>query len=300
MADRDRTTTGVLKLLAFAAFWGWLLVRWVNDWTSGLFFPAGEPLLPIRTLNAIGSTFAGTPIGGFFETLAFIAPFLPRLAGGVWLTVVLTVGGIALGFVIAVPLAAARVYGHYSRYLSVAYIELIRGTPLLAQLFVLYYGTNLSTYIREFPGIGQGIVPPQAVWVALIGFTINSAAYQAEYIRGAIQSVEPGQLRAARAVGLDQLSGIRYVVMPQALRYAIPGWSNELVYLIKYSSLAAFITVPELFNRANSIASSNFRYTTLFVTAGAIYLCIVITASNIMSRVEQHVAIPGLTVTKGR
>lgn len=300
MADRDRTPVGVLKLIAFATFWGWLVVRWVNDWTGGILFPVGEPLLPIRTLDAIGRAFAGTPIGGFFETFEFIAPFLPRLAGGVWLTVVLTVGGIALGFVIAVPLAAARVYGHYTRYLSVAYIELIRGTPLLAQLFVLYYGTKLSIYVREFPGIGQGIVPPQAVWVALIGFTINSAAYQAEYIRGAIQSVDTGQLQAARAIGLDKLSGIRYVVMPQALRYAIPGWSNELIYLIKYSSLAAFITVPELFNRVNSIASSNFRYTTLFVTAGVIYLCIVLTASNVMSRVEDYVAIPGLSASEGR
>ncbi|PSP74064.1 amino acid ABC transporter permease [Halobacteriales archaeon QS_3_64_16] len=294
MAERESRTGGsidvggrydpieVLGILAAALFWGWLGLRWLNDWFGGLFVREGQAFLPPSTFE-------------FLPALAFAVEFAPELAAGVWLTVLLTIVGIALGFPIAIVLAGARVYGRTTRWVALGYIELVRGTPLLAQLFVLYYGLGLSSFIRELPGVGTvSVIPEQAVWVAMIGFTINSAAYQAEYLRGAIESVDPGQLRAARAIGLSQIDGIRYVVLPQALRYAIPGWTNELIYLIKYSSLAAFITVPELFNRASSIASENFRYLALFSLAGLFYLALVLTATNLTSRLEDRVAIPGL------
>ncbi|MFC7167776.1 amino acid ABC transporter permease [Halospeciosus flavus] len=218
-----------------------------------------------------------------------------------WLSVILTVVSITLGFPIAVVLAAARVYGEYSNWLALAYVELLRGTPLLAQLFVLYYGLPwIPAFFRNLSFVGQGIFPAQAVWVAIVGFILNSAAYQAEYIRGAIQSVDPGQLEAARSVGLSKVEGIRHVVLPQALRFAIPGWTNELVYLVKYSSLAAFITVPELFYQAQSFASETYHYTELFVLAGILYLGLVVTVSNLMSHVEARVAIPGLGASEGR
>jgi polar amino acid transport system permease protein len=277
-----------LGILAGALFWGWLLFRWLNDWFGGLFVPQGQPVLSPELFD-------------FLPALAFAVEFAPELAAGVWLTVLLTIVGIGFGFPIAIVLAGARVYGRATRWAALGYIELLRGTPLLAQLFVLYYGLGLSSFIRELPGVGTiGVLPEQAVWVAMIGFTINSAAYQAEYLRGAIESVDPGQLRAARAIGLSQVDGIRYVVLPQALRYAIPGWTNELVYLIKYSSLAAFITVPELFNRASSIASENFRYLALFSLAGLFYLALVLTATSLMTRLEGRVAIPGLGTSDGR
>jgi polar amino acid transport system permease protein len=190
--------------------------------------------------------------------------------------------------------------GTTARWLALSFTELIRGTPLLAQLFVLFFGLGLTTYIRAVPGVGQGFVPDQAVWVAVIGFTINSSAYQAEYIRSALQSVDAGQLTAARAVGLSELGGIRYVVLPQALRYAIPGWSNELVYLIKYSSLAAFITVPELFFRGRAVASETFRFTVMFTLVALFYLAIVLSASRVMGYLEEATAIPGLGQASGR
>jgi polar amino acid transport system permease protein len=184
---------------------------------------------------------------------------------------------------------------------ALAYVELLRGTPLLAQLFVLYYGLPwLPTFFRELPGVGGGFLPGQAVFVAVVGFTLNSAAYQAEYIRGAIESVDPDQLTAARSVGLSQVEGIRFVVLPQALRYAIPGWTNELVYLIKYSSLAAFITVPELFQAAGRVASQNYRYTALFLIAAVLYLGLVVTATNVMEHVGRVVSIPGVSGSAGR
>jgi len=150
--------------------------------------------------------------------------------------------------------------------------ELLRGTPLLAQLFVLYYGLNLASYV---PGSVSGVFARDVVWVAILGFTLNGAAYQAEYIRGALESVEEGQITAGRAIGLSKVETIYYVVLPQGLRYAIPSWTNEFVYLIKYSSLAAFITVPELYYRADQIASETFRYTLIFVVTGLTYLALV-------------------------
>ena len=164
---------------------------------------------------------------------------------------------------------------------------------------MLYYGLNLSQYFRGLTSFAGVTVDP-ALWVAVIGFTINSAAYQAEYIRAAIESVDPRQLVAARSVGLDQLDGIRYVVLPQGLRYAIPGWTNELVYLIKYSSLATFITVTELFTAANDVASETFRYTAMFTVVALFYLLLVLTATTIMSTVEDRVAIPGIGGAEGR
>ncbi|MFC6726506.1 amino acid ABC transporter permease, partial [Halobium palmae] len=235
---------------------------------------------------------AGLPVlSGVFEAAAFAVEYLPALATGLWLTVVLTVVSTLLGLPIAVLLSVTRVYGTASKYLSLIYTELFRGTPLLAQLFVLYYGLDLSGAV---PGPLQGVFANRAVWVAMLGFVLNSAAYQAEYIRSALISVDEGQLTAGRAIGLSKVRSIRYVVLPQGLRYAIPGWTNELVYLIKYSSLAAFITVPELFNRAQSIASENFRYTAVFVLTALLYLGLVLSATRLMSAVEDRVAIPGL------
>ncbi|WP_254545643.1 amino acid ABC transporter permease [Halomarina pelagica] len=299
-----------------ALFWGWLIVRWIALWAgySRPFLPSAPFVRAEEGLHidaeVIGST--GGPlaipadvVAGLLSWLGDVAGFvaiaatsLPDLAAGAWLTVVLTVASILLGLPIAVALSVARIYGGpVSRSLSLGYIELIRGTPLLAQLFVIYYGLNLSAYFQTFTA---GPLPAAAVWVAVVGFTINSAAYQAEYIRAAVESVDAGQLTAARAVGLSKLDGIRYVVLPQGLRYAIPGWTNELVYLIKYSSLATFIVVPELFTRADDIASETFQYQDVFLLVALFYLALVLSATVFMDRVEQAVAIPGVGVRGGR
>ncbi|EMA52296.1 amino acid ABC transporter permease [Halococcus thailandensis] len=285
-ADTGRVVSGSLgRWLTIAGgvlFWGWLLARWLNNWflPAGVGVPPGESFLDPAAVAPIS------------DSLAFAVEYLPQLADAAWLTVVLTVVSIVLGFVFAVPVSVARVYGTYSSTVSLAFTELIRGTPLLAQLFVLYYALNLSTLFRGLPD--DGFLPSAVVYVAIIGFTINSVAYQAEYIRSALLSVDREQLTAARAIGLSQRQGIRHVVLPQALRFAIPGWSNELVYLIKYSSLAAFITVPELFNVARSIAADNFAYTGIFALVAVLYLGLVISASKLMAGVERRVAIPGL------
>ena len=279
----------VLLVAAGALFWGWLVVSWVNRWLGGPLVPVGDPLV---APSAVESAFAAVPgLAGLAADAAFVVELTPVLAQGTWLTVVITAVSLVCGFFIAVPLAVARVYGRFSAWLSLGYTELLRGTPLLAQLFVLYYGLNLASYV---PAALSGVFARNVVWVAILGFTLNGAAYQAEYIRGAVESVDEGQITAGRAIGLSKLESIYYVVLPQALRYAIPSWTNEFVYLIKYSSLAGFITVPELYYRADQVATDTFRYTAIFLVLGVMYLCLVLTASKFMERVDDRVAIPGL------
>jgi len=287
----ERTPSAAASLLyvAGAVFWGWLLVRWVDGWLGGPLLPADRPVVAPETVEA---ALAGLPLlGGVADGVAYAVSILPRLADALWLTVVITVVSLVVGFFLAVPLAVARVYGDRTATASLVYTELFRGTPLLAQLFVLHFGLDLGDYV---PAVAAGVFPRNVVWVAVLGFVLNGAAYQAEYIRGALESVAEGQITAGRALGLSKAETIYHVVLPQGLRYAIPSWTNEFVYLIKYSSLAAFVTVPELYYRALNVASNSFRYTVVFLVTGAFYLALVITATRLMARVEAAVAIPGL------
>ncbi len=308
-------------------FWTWLLARWAyhNTLLDGLLTAVGlpdvlrsdlgvsqrEPWLPADWFAGVAANLA-TDAGGvsvlvvdplvwLFELAALAAESEPALAAGAFLTVYLTVLSMFFGLFIAVPAAVTRIYGGpISSRISLAYTELIRGTPLLAQLFFFYFGLPLAGFISGFRVMEVSGMPRAAAVVAIVAFTINSSAYQAEYIRAALQSVDPGQLTAARSVGLSRLQGIRHVVLPQGLRYAIPGWTNEFVYLLKYSSLAAFITVPELFRRARNIGSDTFQFTDIYLIVGLLYLALVITTAMLMNRLERRVTIPGVGMPAGR
>ncbi|NIC00168.1 amino acid ABC transporter permease [Halobacterium sp. R2-5] len=306
-----RSTQRVVRDAVLAVFWAWFAARLLNDWFGGVLVARGQPFVDPQPIAAAGVALSdtaaalgvvGIPVGwvaDLLDSVAFAMTYLPDLAAGMWLTVVLTTLGIVFGLVLAVPLAAARVYGRVTHWVALGVIELIRGTPLLAQLFVLYYALPLSRWFAAVPFVGSGVVPAQAVWVAIVGFTINSAAYQAEYIRGSIEGVDPGQLTAARAVGLSQLEGIRHVVLPQALRFAIPSWTNELVYLVKYSSLASFITVRELYHAAEAAAYDNYAFLDLFLLAAVLYVLLVLSATTTMEWVRKQVAIPGVGGSAG-
>ncbi|EMA29509.1 amino acid ABC transporter permease [Haloarcula japonica] len=314
LRDRVGTVFTVRPLtVGLALFWIWVLARWTTDFVlagvSGVdrgtpFVPAAPFLTTADTVASLATPLgvAGAPLMWVADTLRFAADataYLPALAHGIWTTVLLTVFSVCLGFMLALPLSVVRVYGgRWARWFALSYTELIRGTPLLAQLFVLYFATSLTQVLRGVPGVGVGFVPAQAFWVAVISFTLNSAAYQSEYLRASLESVDGGQLTAARAIGLSKLEGIRYVVVPQGLRLALPSWTNELVYLIKYSSLASFITVQELYGRTSTIANETYQYTELFVLVAILYLALVVSASALMDRVESHTATAGVGHTR--
>jgi len=164
--------------------------------------------------------------------MAFDWAWLPLLAHGLILTLEITVTCIAFGFVLGVILALMRVYG--GKWLSIPasiYIQIFRGTPLLVQLLMVYYG---------LPSWGISL---SAFTSGVLALGLNTAAYQAEYFRGAIQAVKSGQLLAARSMGMTMPQAARYVVLPQAFRIVIPSWSNELILMLKYSSIVFSVLV---------------------------------------------------------
>ncbi len=223
---------------------------------------------------------------GFF---AFAWSILPDLLHATRMTLWITSGSIVLGFLVGIFLALGRVYGPRPiRWLTGGYIQFFRGTPLLVQLLVVYYG--LPPYLAS---LGIQISPLAA---AIIGLGLNSAAYQAEYFRGAVQSIQSGQMMAARSVGLSRVRAIRYVILPQALRLVIPSWSNELIYSIKYSSLAYFVSLTELTFVGKKIALHTARTFETYVVVAAIYLVIVLIVSRLLWMLEQRARIPGLGV----
>ncbi|HNR65941.1 MAG TPA: amino acid ABC transporter permease [Atribacterota bacterium] len=208
---------------------------------------------------------------------------LPKLLEGTAITIELTLIAITIGILMGIPVALGRVYGNKSIYtICTFFVEIIRGTPLLTQLFILYFG---------LPSIGIMLSPFKA---ALIGMGINSAAYQAEYFRGAIQSVKEEQLIAAYSLGMRQGQAIRYIVLPQMFRLVIPSWSNELIYLLKYSSMAYMIQAPEIMSQGRLIASRNFRTFEVFIVVALIYLVLVLVLSKLLDLMERRFSIPGL------
>ena len=218
------------------------------------------------------------------NNITFIREILfPPLLEGTLVTIKLIVVSIPFGFILGILIAVGRVYGNklISSFCTI-YTLFFRGTPLLVQLFILYFG---------FPSIGIFFSPFTA---AVIGFILCSGAYHSEYIRGAIQSIKEGQMMAAEALGMTRANAILYIILPQALRRAIPGCSNEIIYLVKYSSLAFMVTCIELTGAGKIIASRYFAYTEVFLVVGAIYLLMVSVVTKTLNMLEKKLEIPGL------
>jgi len=218
------------------------------------------------------------------ETITFIREILlaPLLEGTI-VTLKLIAVSIPLGLFFGILIGTGRVYGNkFISSFCTIYTLFFRGSPLLVQLFILYYG---------LPSIGIFFSPFVA---AVIGFSLCSCAYHSEYIRGALQSIKSGQMMAAEALGMTRFKAILYIILPQALRRAIPGCSNEIIYLIKYSSLAFIVTCVELTGAGKIIASRYFEYTLIFAVVGAIYLLIVSIVTKILNILEKKLEIPGI------
>jgi polar amino acid transport system permease protein len=221
------------------------------------------------------------------EFIEFLMDSLPNLLDGLSITLLLTFISLTVGLVLGIVLALGRVYGNkIISSVCIGYIEVIRGTPLLVQLFILYFG---------LPSIEIDLTPLSA---ALLGLSLNSGAYQAEYFRGSLQSISSGQMVAARTLGMNRLQSIQNIILPQALRLSIPAWSNELIYLLKYTSIAYIIQVEELTAEGKFIAADTFRYIEIFTIIAVIYLMLTILFTEIIDRIENKISIPGLGVAR--
>jgi len=201
--------------------------------------------------------------------------YLPSLLRAAVITVILSCLAMALAVLIGMLVATGRVYGGViARTLLTAYVEIIRGTPVLLQLFVLYYG--LSSVIR---------LP--AFVAALIGLGLNYAAYESEIYRGAMEAVPRGQLEAARTLGLTEVQVFRYVRGPQAFRIALPPMTNDFVALLKDSSLVSVITVVELTKQTSIFAANIGSWVIPGALCAALYLILSLPLARLARRLEE-------------
>ncbi|HEB94932.1 MAG TPA: ABC transporter permease [Sedimenticola thiotaurini] len=196
----------------------------------------------------------------------------PQLLEGTGLTLELVALSLLAGGLISIPLALMRVSANpLVRGLPVAYTFFFRGTPLLVQLFLFYYGLAQFEWIRDslfWPYLRE------AYWCALIVFTLNTGAYTTEILRGAIQAVPAGELEAAQAMGMSRFTIIRRITLPQAYRIALPAYSNEIILMLKGSALASTITLLDLTGMARTIIARTYMPIEIFFAAGCIYLAL--------------------------
>ena len=214
---------------------------------------------------------------------------LPYILGGLPLTLSLWVLAMAIGFVFGLVLAWSRIYGKGVVYVAATiYIEIFRGTPMLVQMFFIYLG---------LPDVGIVLDPFTA---AVVAIGLNTSAYQAEYFRGAIQSIPSGQMAAARAMGMSELKALREVVLPQALRRVIPQWSNEAILELKFTSIAFAIGVSEVTARAQTVGTETFQFLYAFALVAVIYLVLTSIVAQLLQWLESCTSVPGLTYTTGK
>jgi polar amino acid transport system permease protein len=207
---------------------------------------------------------------------------VPAFWNGLLVTLALIAVTAPIGFLLGIGVACGRVYGGKGiSGICQAYTIFFKGCPLLLLLFILYFG---------LPPYGITMSPFLA---AVLGFIFCNSAYNSEYIRGSILSVKEGQLIAAKALGMTRIQSIRFIVLPQALRRAIPGVSNEFIYLIKYSSLAYMITVIELTGAGKLIATKYFAYNETFFALAFVYLILVTITTFGANALERKYAVPG-------
>lgn len=212
----------------------------------------------------------------------FYQELFPALNQGLLMSIALIIPSALGGVLIGIIIGASRAFGNaYARKVLDAYAAVFRGTPLVVQLFVLYFG---------LPNIGIYLTPYLA---AVTGFILCSGAYQSEYIRGALLSIKKNQYFGAQALGFSKFQTIFLIIIPQAMRKALPGCGNEIIYLIKYSSLAYVVTCMELTGEGKTIATEYFRFTEVFAIIGLYYLVLVSFAIFILKRIEKRVRIPG-------
>ena len=208
----------------------------------------------------------------------------PRYLSGLATTVTLVGEAIILGAILSLPLAFARMSkNRILRGIAYSYVYVFRGTPLLAQLFLIYYG--LGSFRPQLEAVGLWWFFREAWYCGLLSLTLNTAAYQAEILRGAIQSVPRGQYEGAAALGLPKSVAFRKVILPQALIVALRPYGNEIILMIKGSAVVAIVTVYDLMGETRYAFSRTFDYQT-YLWAAILYLAIVETLRHIWAWLE--------------
>ncbi len=196
----------------------------------------------------------------------------PKLLSGLNLTIQLVTISLFLGFCLAIGLALLRLSNNtFLSFFAKTYVFYFRGTPLLVQIFLIYYG------IAQFEIIRESFVWSffkEAYWCGILALTLNTCAYSSEIIRGGIQSVPFGQIESAKSVGMSRFLLYRRIILPIAFRQALPAYGNEMILMVKATSLVSTITLMEVTGIARLIIAKTFSPVEIFIVAGLIYLTI--------------------------
>lgn len=213
-----------------------------------------------------------------FETypLDKIVFLFEYLLQGLGVTIGVTLIALALGFMLGTAAAVMRVYGgRFASALAAAYSTIVRAVPVVVIIFILFL--VIAKFIDLSPFLSGALA---------LGFA--SGAYQSEIFRGALLSVPPGQMKAARAIGLSRFKAIRFIILPQALRLAIPAWSNEATLVLKDSTLVYVIGVPEILRQAQYVSARTLQPFLAYGAAAAIYLTMVFLVIRVLHTVERR------------
>lgn len=216
--------------------------------------------------------------------------YLPDLASGLWITLILMLVSVTIGLVLAILMTiASRSDIYLIRKLIDACVFFIRGTPLLVQIFLIYYGAGQFEWIRD-----------SALWVilrspmacAIIALSVNSACYTTILLQGAIRSVPHNEMAACEALGMSKWLALRRVIFPRAFRIALPAYSNEVIMILKGTSLASTITLLDLMGVTQQLIAQTYQTVELYLLAGAIYLLLNCVIILIFNRLFRWSAIP--------
>lgn len=219
------------------------------------------------------------------ERWELIARFGPQLWDGTLVTLQLVGIAVLVGLIVAIPLGLARASRHwYIQALPYGYIFFFRGTPLLLQLFLVYYGLSQFEVVRDsflWPFLREPF------WCALLTMTMHTAAYIAEILRGAIQSVPPGEVEAARALGMSRRQALVYIILPRAIRIGLPAYGNEVILMLKASAVVYTVTMMDIMGVVKTVNSQTYQYELFYLVAGLIYLVITLLFTQLFKLVER-------------
>jgi polar amino acid transport system permease protein len=197
---------------------------------------------------------------------------------GAVFTIILAVFTVLFGVLLGVVLALLRISKNkFLNFIATVYIEFIRGTPLMVQLFIIYFG---------LPNLVGFNMPDMAA--AIMALSINSAAYVAEIIRAGIQAVDKGQMEAARSLGMTHAMAMRYIIIPQAVKNILPALGNEFIVVIKESSIVSVIGIGELMYNADTVRGNTYKAFEPLMVAAFMYFIMTFTLSKLMGRLERR------------
>lgn len=219
-------------------------------------------------------------MGAISNLIEFFSQYYSYYINGTIATLQISFFGVVFGSLLGIFLSLFRMSNvKFVKWISTAYIEIVRGTPLILQVYLVYYGLPMV-----FP------VPDSRMFLGTLAVILNSAAYIAEIIRAGIQSIDGGQMEAARSLGMSYGLSMRHIIIPQALKNILPALGNEFVTLVKESAIISVIAIPDLMYNADTLRGITYKPFTPLIIAGIIYFTITFTLSKILGALEGRLA----------